>query len=315
MRGESNLPKKVENKNDEILNKLEYLGLDLDKLPKAITNFEELEYRIPKFYEENKYRQYRYVDVKDIQILITPTNRLDELEEKYKKASPIFDYLDNKTEENYAKHAKFLEMLKNVKIEDIEQIEEEQRKLNKQIPFKVKFASNYLWQIYYSKNTDKYFMLVPTEDAQYAAFFYILKKKLEKGRTAKIFVPINGVEYTTTYLKKSEFQDIENYMWLFTKDWPLVYEVFDKKDNLSIEIVGETRVYEKIKSKYNIKLESKEEACNFYKLIKAMFILQTDLPNYYNFQTNISKEGGIEFYTENRLYKIRRNHQCFFTRT
>ena len=203
MRGESNLPKKVENKNDEILNKLEYLGLDLDKLPKAITNFEELEYRIPKFYEENKYRQYRYVDVKDIQILITPTNRLDELEEKYKKASPIFDYLDNKTEENYAKHAKFLEMLKNVKIEDIEQIEEEQRKLNKQIPFKVKFASNYLWQIYYSKNTDKYFMLVPTEDAQYAAFFYILKKKLEKGRTAKIFVPINGVEYTTTYLKKS----------------------------------------------------------------------------------------------------------------
>jgi len=300
MRGESNLPKKVENKNDEILNKLEYLGLDLDKLPKAITNFEELEYRIPKFYEENKYRQYRYVDVKDIQILITPTNRLDELEEKYKKASPIFDYLDNKTEENYAKHAKFLEMLKNVKIEDIEQIEEEQKKLNKQIPFKVKFASNYLWQIYYSKNTDKYFMLVPTEDAQYAAFFYILKKKLEKGRTAKIFVPINGVEYTTTYLKKSEFQDIENYMWLFTKDWPLVYEVFDKKDNLSIEIVGETRVYEKIKSKYNIKLESKEEACNFYKLIKAMFILQTDLPNYYNFQTNISKEGGIEFYTENR---------------
>ena len=294
------MPKKVENKNDEILNKLEYLGLDLDKLPKAITNFEELEYRIPKFYEENKYRQYRYVDVKDIQILITPTNRLDELEEKYKKASPIFDYLDNKTEENYAKHAKFLEMLKNVKIEDIEQIEEEQRKLNKQIPFKVKFASNYLWQIYYSKNTDKYFMLVPTEDAQYAAFFYILKKKLEKGRTAKIFVPINGVEYTTTYLKKSEFQDIENYMWLFTKDWPLVYEVFDKKDNLSIEIVGETRVYEKIKSKYNIKLESKEEACNFYKLIKAMFILQTDLPNYYNFQTNISKEGGIEFYTENR---------------
>ena len=147
MRGESNLPKKVENKNDEILNKLEYLGLDLDKLPKAITNFEELEYRIPKFYEENKYRQYRYVDVKDIQILITPTNRLDELEEKYKKASPIFDYLDNKTEENYAKHAKFLEMLKNVKIEDIEQIEEEQKKLNKQIPFKVKFASNYLWQI------------------------------------------------------------------------------------------------------------------------------------------------------------------------
>lgn len=36
-----------------------------------------------------------------------------------------------------------------------------------------------------------------------------------------------------------------------------------------------------------------------------MFILQTDLPNYYNFQTNISKEGGIEFYTENRKQNIK----------
>ena len=247
MRGESNLPKKVENKNDEILNKLEYLGLDLDKLPKAITNFEELEYRIPKFYEENKYRQYRYVDVKDIQILITPTNRLDELEEKYKKASPIFDYLDNKTEENYAKHAKFLEMLKNVKIEDIEQIEEEQKKLNKQIPFKVKFASNYLWQIYYSKNTDKYFMLVPTEDAQYAAFFYILKKKLENKSKSFIYAPISGVDYSRNYFKKSEFKDIGNYLELFAKEWPYIYEVYNKQEEPSIYIVGETYIYGKIK--------------------------------------------------------------------
>ena len=41
---------------------------------------------------------------------------------------------------------------------------------------KVKFNSNYMWQIYYSKNTDKYFMLVPTEDSEYEAFFYLLKK-------------------------------------------------------------------------------------------------------------------------------------------
>ena len=80
MRGESNLPKKVENKNDEILNKLEYLGLDLDKLPKAITNFEELEYRIPKFYEENKYRciafKYGILYINCLLYTLTlPTNR------------------------------------------------------------------------------------------------------------------------------------------------------------------------------------------------------------------------------------------------
>ena len=155
------------NKKDEIVKKLEYLGLNLEKLPKTITQFEDLEYRIPKFYDENKYRQYRYVNVNDIQILLSPTNRLDDLEDKYKKSSPLADYLDNKTEENYIKHTTFLNMLKKVEIDKIKEIEKEQEKLNKAIPFKVKFSSNYLWQIYYSKNTDKYFMIVPTQDSEY----------------------------------------------------------------------------------------------------------------------------------------------------
>ena len=290
-------------KKDSIEKKIEYLGLDFEKIPKSIKEFEELEYRIPKFYDENKYRQYRYIKISDIQILLSPTNRLDTLEEKYKKASPLVEYLDNKNEENYIKHTKFLQMLKDVNIDKIEEIEEEQEKLKKSIPFKIRFNSNYLWQIYYSKNSDKYFMLVPTEDTEYEAFFYLLKKKLENKRAAKIFVPISGVEYTNTYLKKSEYQDIESYMWLFTKEWPTIYEVYDKKDNLSIQIVGETEVFGKIKSLYKVKLETKEQANDFYRLIKVMFILQTELPNYYNFTTNISKDGSIEFYLRNAQIK------------
>ena len=117
---------------------------------------------------------------------------------------------------------------------------------------------------------------------------------------AKIYVPVSGVDYTSEYLKKTEYQDIENYMWLFTRQWPLVYEVYDKNDNLSIQILGETYVYGKIKSMYKIKLEDKEQATIFYKLIKAMFILQTELPNYFEFKTNINKDGGIDFYQENK---------------
>lgn len=293
------------NKKDEIVKKLEYLGLNLEKLPKTITQFEDLEYRIPKFYDENKYRQYRYVNVNDIQILLSPTNRLDDLEDKYKKSSPLADYLDSKTEENYIKHTTFLNMLKKVEIDKIKEIEKEQEKLNKAIPFKVKFLSNYLWQIYYSKNTDKYFMIVPTQDSEYEAFFYLLKKKLENKKNAKVYVPIIGVDYSNEYLKKSEFQDIENYMWLFTKDWPLIYEVYDKKDNMTIQIIGETEVFGKIKSIYRVKLEDKEEATNFYKLIKAMFIIQTELPNYFNFKTNIDAEGTIEFYHDDRKLKYK----------
>ena len=293
------MPKKTV-KNEGIEDKLEYLSLDLDNIPKEFKNYKPLEFRIPKFYDEKQYRQYRYIPIKNIQILLSPTNRLDELEEKYKKASPISEYLDESSEENILKHTTFLNMLNQFRIEDVEKIAEEQAKLNKKIPFKVKYENNYLWQIYYSENTDQYFMLVPTEDSDYSTFFFLVKKQLEKKRTGKIFVPIRNAQYSSTYLKKSEFEDIENYLWLFTKDWPLIYEVYDKNEELSIQIVGETEVYQKIKSTYKIKLTSKEEATQFYKLLKAMFILQTELTHYFKFTTNIGKNGEIEFYIEDR---------------
>ena len=294
------MPKKTVENNETIKEKLEYLGLDLEKIPKSIKQYEPLEFRIPKFYDEEQYKQYRYVPIKDIEILLSPTNRMDEIEEKYKKASPLADYLDNKSEENILKHTTFLKMLNDFSIEEVEKMGEEQEKLNKKIPFKVKYQNNYLWQIYYSQNSDKYFMLVPTEDSDYSTFFYLLKKKLEKRRTGKIFVPIRNVEYTSEFLKKSEFEDIENYLWLFTKDWPLIYEVYDKSDNLCLYIVGETEVYQKIRSLYRVKLETKEEALEFYKLLKVMFILQTELPHYFNFKTNIGKNGEIEFYLDDK---------------
>ena len=294
------MPRKTSEKKGTIKEKLEYLGLDLEKIPRSLKQYKPLEFRIPKFYDEKQYRQYRYVPIKDIQILLSPTNRMDEIEEKYRKASPLADYLDSESEKNIIKHTTFLNMLNNFRIEDLEKVEEEQTNLSKKIPFKVKYENNYLWQIYYSENTDQYFMLVPTEDSDYSTFFYLLKKQLEKRRTGKIFVPVRNVEYTSEFLKKSEFEDIENYLWLFTKDWPLIYEVYDKNDNLSIQIVGETEVYQKIKSPYKIKLESKEEANDFYKLLKAMFILQTEIPHYFDFKTNIGKNGEIEFYIEDR---------------
>ena len=295
-----------------ISDKLEYLGLDLDNIPEKFKKFEPLEYRIPRFYDEKQYRQYRYVDIKDIQILLSPTNRLEELSEKYKKARPLYEYLDKDNEKNILKYTTFLNMLKSMDVEEIEKIEKEQANLNKNIPFKVKFHGNYLWQIYYSENTDKYFMIVPTEDTDYSTFFYLLKKQIENKRTGKIFVPVSAVRYSSKYLKKAEFEDIENYLWLFTKDWPLVYEVYDKKDNLSIQIIGETNVYEKIKTFYKVELNSAEEANEFYKLVKALFILQTELPNFYNFDTNINEKGSLEFYLDGQ--KIEYKHMVEFIR-
>lgn len=306
------MPRKKKEKIEGIEDKLEYLGLELDNIPKKLKEFEPLEFRVSRFYDEKQYRQYRYIPVQDLQILLSPTNRLEELGEKYKKASPLYEYLDNEKEENILKYTTFLNMLKNFNIEDVENVEKEQNNLNREIPFKIKYQGNYLWQIYYSENTDKYFMIVPTEDTDYSTFFYILKKKIENKKNAKIFVPVSNVKYSNKFWTKSAFEDMENYLWMFTKDWPLIYEVYDKNEELSIQIIGETNVYGKIKTPYKIELKTAKEANEFYKLVKALFILQTELPHYFNFTTNINENCSLEFYLEDQ--KIQYKYMTSFIR-
>ena len=279
--------------------KLDYIGLDLQKVPKEIIEYQNLNYKIIKNYDEKQYKQYRFVDVKNIQILLSGTNRLNSVKEKYENAKPLMYYLDYKNEENILFYTTFLEMLKKVETSQIDNIEEEQKKLAKKIPFKVKFDGNYLWQIYYSEYDDKYFMIVPTEDSDYSTFFYLLKKKLENKKDEKIFVPVSYVDYSTQILRKSEIKDLENYLWLFTKDYPLIYEVYDKKDKPSIQIIGETEIYEKIKTVYKVNLKSPKDANKFYKLVKALFILQTELPNHYQFETNVDEDGELNFVLNN----------------
>lgn len=291
------------NKTQEIKKKLEYIGLNLEEIPETLKLVEDLQFKPNVGLDEKKYRQYKFVSPKEIEILLSPTNRLDDVKEKYAKASPLADYLDPNSEENEEKHEKFLKMLQEVKIEDIEKIEQEQQVINKKIPFKVRYAGNYLWQIYYSEASDKYFMIVPTEDKDYSTFFYVLKKQIEKKKAGRVFVPISNADYSKELLNKTEIQSLENYLWLFTKDWPAIYEVWDKNEKISLQIVGETEVYGKIKSEYKVKLSNKIEATKFFKLVKALFILQTELPNYYKFETQIDKQGEIEFYYNNELMK------------
>lgn len=289
------------NKTQEITKKLEYIGLNLEEIPETLKLVEDLQFKPNVGFDEKKYRQYRFVSPKEIEILLSPTNRLDDVKEKYAKAMPLVSYLVPKTDEDEERHETFLRMLREVKIEDIEKIEQEQQQVNKKIPFKVRYPGNYLWQIYYSSATEKYFMIVPTEDKDYSTFFYVLKKQIEKKKAGKIFVPISNADYSKDLLNKTEIQSLENYLWLFTKDWPSIYEVYDKTEKASLQIVGQTEVYGKIKSEYKVKLSNKIEATKFFKLVKALFILQSELPDYYKFETQIDKQGSLEFYYQDKL--------------
>lgn len=290
---------------NNIVSKLEYIGLDLENIPDFLKETKAFAYRPLKTIEENNYKVYRYIPISKIQILLTPCNRLNTISEKYSEADSISSYLDSKSEENILKYTTFLKMLKDVNINEIEELEEEQKKLKKQVPFLVKFHTNYLWQIYYSDTADTYFMLVPTGDLDYAAFFYLLKKQIELKTTNQeewIYVPISHEDYSGKSLKKSQISDLEKYIWRFTGDWPITYEVYDKDNNMSIQIVGKTVVYENIQSEYKVKLQTKEEAEKFYKLLKALFILSIELPHYYQFKVKINELGSLEF--EYRKKKI-----------
>ena len=293
--------KSEQNRNEELEEKLEYLGLNLKKIPEEITKFEPIQYKASKMYnKKQQYKQYRFIRVKDIQILLTPTNRMDDLQEKYKKAVPLANYLDSKSEENMGYYATFLNMLDKFRLNDVKKIEKEQKKLAEKVPFRVKFEGNYLWQIYYSDISNQYFMLVPTEDTDYSTFFYLLKRKIENRDMDTVFVPISNLNYSKKFFSREELEDIENYLWLFTKDWPLIYEVYDKQNRFSLQIVGETNIFDDIRSPYRINLKTTVSAMQFYKLLKAMFILETEMPNYYNFVTKIDRAGGIEFYLDDQ---------------
>lgn len=292
------------NEKNAILKSLNYIGLDLENVPSFLMEYKDVDYKPTRAYEQTDYRVYRYINLKDIQILLTPTNRLNSITEKYNKAIPLCEYLDSKSERNIINHAKLLKMLEHLNEREILKIEEDQKLAKNKVPFKVKYDTNYLWEIYYSEFTGKYFMLVTTEDQNYNALFYLLKKQIEchkNGIGEFIYVPISYLDYTKRYLKKSEISDLEKYIWLFTKDWPKIYEVFDKNNDLTINVVGITNVYDKVKSYYNVQLQNKEDSIKFYTLLKALFILKTELPHHYNFDTQINEKGELTFEFNNKV--------------
>lgn len=286
----------------DLQKKLKYLNLDLEKIPEEIIEYEPLNYNVSRLNNDKDHRVFRYVPIDKIEILFTPCLRTDPLKEKYAKAMPLFKYiLPAENEEDIEKYTTFLRMLDKISIPDIENIVNIQKELDKKEPFRVKYNKDHLWQIYYSETSGMYFMLVCTKEETFSEFFYLLKMKLEYAKkkapsVPQIYVPINAINYSEQFLNRTEIADLENYLWLFTKHWALSFEVYDKKNSLSLQITGDTYVYDKVKSTYKIKLSNREEALKFYKLMKALFIMQTEIKNHFNFITRIDSNNGLELY-------------------
>lgn len=291
----------VETKLEE---NLKYIGLSLTRVPKFLKEFEKISYRFRNGSEREEYMVYRYVPINDIQILIADTERLEKASKKYELAAPLPEYLDGKNIENAFKHALFLEMVENIEVSKIEELEKEQKAFQKKQPYLVKYRNNYKWQIFYSEKTEQYFMLVPAKEQDNSALFYLLKKQIElkkAKKNEKIYVPISYLEPSREFYSKVQLAQIEDALYLLTKDWPQIYEVENPEDGKNrLEIIGTTNVYDQIKSTYKITIRSKKEAVEFEYWLKVLFTLERDLKEDYTFTTNIDKNGRLEAYHHNQ---------------
>lgn len=288
---------------EDLLEKLKYLGLNTEEVPEYLKDFSPISFNTTRLNNDRDHRVFQFVPIDKIQILLTPTHRNDDIKEKYSKAVPLGRFFNpTGTEEDIERYATLLKIFTKLSIAEIENIAIVQKELEKTEPFRVKYNKDHLWQIYYSEQTDSYFMLVCTKEETFSEFFYLLKKKIEFAENKrvknapKIFVPINYVNYSGEFLTRDEITDVENYLWLFTKNWPLIFEVYDRNRKLSLQIVGDTYVYQNVKSTYKMKLVNPEEAIKFYKLLKALFIMQTEIKDHFKFTTKIDSKNGLELY-------------------
>ncbi len=289
---------------EELLSKLEYLGLNTDEIPEYLKDFSPISFNLSRLNNNDRdHRVFQFVPIDKIQILLTPSLRNDDIKDKYSKAVPLGRFFNpTGNEDDIERYATLLKIFSKLSIADVENVAIVQKKLEKTEPFRVKYNKDHLWQIYYSEATDSYFMLVCTKEETFAEFFYLLKKKIafaENKRAKvvpKIFVPINYVNYSGEFLTRDEITDVENYLWLFTKNWPLIFEVYDKNRKMSLQIIGDTYVYNNVKSTYKMKLINPEEAIKFYKLLKALFIMQTEIKDHFEFTTKIDSKNGLELY-------------------
>ena len=377
---------------DEIKSKLEYLGLDLDNISESLIKSFPLEFTISRLKDDKDLKVYKYIPIEDIEILLTPHNKGEDLKTRYNDALPISRYLDSKTEnpEDYARYLEFINMFKYFREEQIKDIEEEQKRYIENIPFDIRYDRSHMWNIYYDDKTKKYFMLVCTKEGDFGELFYIIKKKIEIDRIDRldevvegniveehivkeekdeahiveekkefeeyfdeedrafneesnenntinnneensrnnddnhnynendnanendqasntenkneeiaetnryIYAPINYVSMSEKYIVPNELLEIENYLWYFTKKWPITYEYYDMKNNYSLIIKGETKVYDRVESDYKFIIRSKEDAIKIYKHIKALFMLETATDNYFGFKPEIKRNFELQ---------------------
>lgn len=263
---------------------LEYVGLDTEKIPDELKT-EKPKYDAAKTLDNSAlYKIYKRIPVKDIEILVSDTDRTTDVKERYAKSIPLDEFIQEHNTE-------FENLAKRTKQSLIDELEKQQESFKNNIPYFIKYDKNYIWQIFYSKSDDKYFMLFPTKEGETEALFYLIKKKLEKEQSY-IYVPICKEGYSNKLMDTSKIRDLENYIWMFTSAWPQIFEVCINNVT-KLYITGQIKIQQDFSTKYRIEIKNEKDADTQYTLFKALYVISNETKNIYKFTPQINSKGSL----------------------
>ena len=254
--------------------------------------------------ENNMKKVYKYIPISKIDVMVTNHSRNDKIKDKLRDAMPIIKYIYSKEFKDFDK-VRLEYLLKDYDNQKYREIDNLQKQLLEKEPFKITYEEDIFYEIYYMKEENRYILLICTEDIVFKEIQYILQKKAEYYISRKeeyIYSGIVNLEYSENFLYNEEIEELEDILWYFTKSWPITYELYNNKNEYSIEIVGDFEIYNGLISPYRISLKNKNKAAEYLKLAKALMTLEKDTNKYLKFQTIISEKDGLEFkYNDNDI--------------
>ena len=291
---------------NEVLN---YIGLNIENedIPEKL-KCSKPSYEIGKSIDNTTtYKIYKKINPKEVSILIGENDRTTNIKERYNSSVTLEEYIKNNKED-------FVKLAEKTSVEKIQELENLQKSFQDKIPFFVKYDKNYLWQIYYSKSDDKLFMLFPAKEGETEVLFYMIKEILSNEESL-IYVPICQEDYDeNVFTNTKQIDDLENYIWTFTKQWPKTYEVKEKNET-KLYIIGKTNLINNLETKYRIIIDSQEALENEYTLFKALFILSTETSHLYKFETQIDKKGKLALFYKKKNITIENLHNFITSET
>lgn len=299
--------KEVNTEVNTLEDKLNFIGIRKGNVPEFLLKQEKTNFKLNSLAKDKSEDVYIYLNLKNLDFLITEKNSDEDLAIKYKDAKSISEYLTfDENDELKAKDTlNFLKLVENLDENEMARIDKMQQMFFEKEPDSIRYFKSNKWNIYYSSTEKKYFMLVCIDEGT-NEFLYALKEKIKcitNNKDKYIYVPISYIEHSTEFLTKEEKNEFENILWYYTRNWPMSFDLYNKNNEYSLNFVGDIDIFERAKGRYRIEFKEKEEILKYFKLLKAIYTIEHDTKKHISFETFLAKDGSLNFkYKDQEVY-------------